>query len=155
MESLQISNFILIGLGIWIALLNIYLFKIMSAYKRLTRGANNQNLSQVLESLISKVQIEEKRLFEIAKEVNKIEEKNKSNFQKYALIRYNPFEDSGGDQSFIAAFLDGNNNGIVLSSLHSRGGTRVYAKQVIEGKATSHQFSKEEKEVVEKATANK
>mgnify|MGYP001581619117 FL=1 len=51
----------------------------------------------------------------------------------------------------MVALLDGANNGIVISSLHSREGTRVYAKSVVGAKAHTHPFSKEEKEVVEKA----
>lgn len=81
-------------------------------------------------------------------------ESKKLYFQKSAFVRYNPFEETGGDQSFIVAILDGNNSGFVISSLHSRNGTRIYAKQISMGKE-SHQLSKEEKEVVEKAARQK
>ncbi len=50
--------------------------------------------------------------------------------QNVALVRYNPFQDTGGDQSFALALLDRHGDGVVLSSLHNRTGTRFYAKPV-------------------------
>lgn len=86
----------------------------------------------------------EGKLFDLTKE-------SLSSVKKVALIRYNPYEDTGGDQSFSAALLKGDGSGIILTSLHSRSGTRVYAKPVIKGKADNFQFSREEEEAVEKA----
>jgi hypothetical protein len=48
--------------------------------------------------------------------------------QHVGLIRFNPFEDVGGDQSFALALLDGEHNGVVISSIYSRNGGRMYAK---------------------------
>ena len=56
-------------------------------------------------------------------------------FQRVGLVRYNPFEDTGGNQSFALALLDAEGNGWVLSSLHARAGTRVYAKAIAGGRA--------------------
>lgn len=152
MENLNLTDYLLIALAIWFAITNIYLFKTISTYKRLTRGNNKLNLEQIITKVIKNQEFSSKRIGEITGEIAKIEDLNKNNFQKFAIIRFNPFEDSGGDQSFVAAFLNDHNSGIVLSSLHSRNGTRVYAKQITNGKASSHQLSKEEKEVIEKAS---
>lgn len=73
------------------------------------------------------------------------------NIQKVGLIRYNPYQDTGGDQSFSLALLNGKGTGLVITSLHTRSGTRVYAKPVIAGKAENYKFSEEEEEVIEKA----
>ena len=54
-------------------------------------------------------------------------------FQRVGLVRYNPFEDTGGNQSFALAMLDAKGDGWVMSSLHARTGTRFYAKAVIAG----------------------
>ena len=51
-------------------------------------------------------------------------------FQRVGLVRYNPFEETGGNQSFALALLDADGDGWVLSSLHARSGTRVYAKAI-------------------------
>lgn len=149
--QLTLTNVLLTVAIIWLALLNLYLFRTVAIYKKVTHGANNLNLEQILEGIFHKVDLSEKRISQLTEEVAKLEMTSKLNLKKHALIRFNPFEDTGGDQSFVAAFLDGENNGIVISSLHTRNGTRVYAKGVSAGKPASHQFSKEEKEVVEKA----
>lgn len=56
-------------------------------------------------------------------------------FQRVGLVRYNPFEETGGNQSFALALLDAAGDGWVLSSLHARAGTRVYAKAIKGGRS--------------------
>ena len=53
--------------------------------------------------------------------------------QHIGLVRYNPFEEAGGDQSFALALLDRLGNGVVISSLHGRTTTRFYVKAVKAG----------------------
>lgn len=150
-ENLSLTDYFLIAAGIWFAALTFFLVKTIGQYKRLTRGAGNLNLDQILAALGKKLDLDEKRIDQLSQEVASLEKQNLLNFQKLELVRFNPFEDTGGDQSFVLALLDRQNNGIVISSLHSRNGTRVYAKPVAGGKPTTHEFSKEEKEVVAKA----
>ncbi len=71
--------------------------------------------------------------------------------QHVGLVRFNPFEDTGSDQSFAIALLDADHTGIVISSLHGRAGTRVFAKPIASGQAT-HALSDEESEALGLAT---
>lgn len=87
---------------------------------------------------------------ELRKEVEKISQSSKTSIQKVGMVRYNPFSDVGGDQSFSIALLDGDNNGIVITSLFSRDGNRVYGK-AIENSGSKYSLSKEEKQAIEKA----
>ena len=147
--------YILAGLIIWLAALSIYLVKTVRHYRRLARGANNLDLGQILDSNFKKIDLLQKSQEQVLGDLAQSQKLNRRNFQKFALVRFNPFEDTGGNQSFAVALLDGENNGLVISSLHSRAGTRVYAKQVAQGGPGEHQFSREEKEVVEKAAQSK
>lgn len=70
--------------------------------------------------------------------------------QQIGVVRFNPFEDTGGDQSFVIALLDGRGSGFVLTSLHGRAGTRVYAKPVEHGQAV-YALSTEEQEAIRRA----
>jgi hypothetical protein len=63
------------------------------------------------------------------------------------MVRFNPFEDTGSDQSFAIALLDDRRDGIVLSSLHGRANTRLFAKPV-EGGSSKHTLSAEEAEAI-------
>jgi len=63
---------------------------------------------------------------------------------KINLIRFNPFDELGGDQSFILCLLDNTNSGVIITSLHNRDSTRVYAKAIKNGKSENLALSKEE-----------
>lgn len=64
---------------------------------------------------------------------------------KINLVRFNPFDEMGGDQSFILCLLDSSDSGVILTSLHSRDITRVYAKTIRNGEGVDTALSKEEK----------
>jgi hypothetical protein len=72
--------------------------------------------------------------------------------QRVGVVRFNPFEDTGGQQSFAVALLDSRGSGFVISSLHSRQTTRVYLKQLAEGRSDL-QLSDEESEAIRRALA--
>lgn len=72
-------------------------------------------------------------------------------FQRVGVVRYNPFEDTGSNQSFALAMLDAQGDGFVLSSLHSRQSTRVFLKQVAGGRVETA-VSDEEAEAIRVAT---
>lgn len=70
--------------------------------------------------------------------------------QRVGLVRFNPFDDTGSDQSFALALLDAGGDGVVLSSLHSRTATRFYAKPVKAGR-TTHALTTEEQQALAQA----
>jgi hypothetical protein len=71
--------------------------------------------------------------------------------QRVSLVRYDAFDDVGGEQSFAVALLDAGGNGVILSSIYTRQDVRMYAKSVTGGQA-SHTLSKEEKQALEAMT---
>lgn len=75
---------------------------------------------------------------------------NKKNFQKIGFIRFNPYGDAGGSISFVVALLDADNNGVVISSLHGRDGTRTYAKE-IKNSVSQSQLTEEEQQAIQQA----
>lgn len=81
----------------------------------------------------NKLQQQEHQTQQINTELQRIHERIDGTIQHTSVIRYNPFRDTGGDQSFAAALLDHRGDGLVISSLHSRTGTRVYAKPIEAG----------------------
>lgn len=72
--------------------------------------------------------------------------------QRIGVVRFNPFEDTGSNQSFVLAMLDARGDGFVLSTLHSRQATRMFLKAVSAGKADSA-VSAEEAEALRLAAA--
>jgi hypothetical protein len=84
--------------------------------------------------------------------VNQLAKQLEGAIQRVGVVRYNPFEDTGSNQSFVLAMLDALGDGFVLSSLHSRQATRMFLKPVTGGKADSA-VSEEENEAIRLAAA--
>lgn len=70
--------------------------------------------------------------------------------QKIGFIRFNPFSETGGNNSFALTLLDRHDNGVIISSLYTREGVRVYGKAIIGG-ASKHPLSQEEKQSLAQA----
>jgi hypothetical protein len=70
--------------------------------------------------------------------------------QHVGLVRFSPFHDTGGDQSFALALLDGRLDGVVVTALHSRSDSRLYAKPV-QGGESSYALTPEERRAMDDA----
>jgi Flp pilus assembly protein TadB len=106
-----------------------------SRLRGITRGAEGSSLEAVLDAHLDKVFAVAGELDELAGRMTALEGAQRKAFQRVGLVRYNPFEETGGNQSFALALLDAAGDGWVLSSLHARSGTRVYAKAIKTGRA--------------------
>ena len=118
----------------------------------LTRGQDGKDLATVLDAHLDKVFAVSGEVDELTVRTAVAEANLRRSFQRIGLVRFNPFEDTGGNQSFALALLDANGDGLVLSSLHSRTGTRVYAKAISGGRSETA-LSDEESEAVRTAMA--
>ena len=136
--------------GVWLIAISIVLYRIFALFNKLTKGAEVIDLKKVLEKVLTQGVKNEKEITELIKRVNAQAEEGKLHIQKVGLIRFNPFKELGGDHSFSLAVLDGEDNGVVITSLHTRDRTRVYMKQVLKGKGDI-ELSEEEKKALSKA----
>ncbi|HNP79526.1 MAG TPA: DUF4446 family protein [Candidatus Pacearchaeota archaeon] len=105
---------------------------------------------QTLEQAIEYIKKLEARIDAMQEDLYKEKEKNNLALRKLGILRYNPFKESGGDQSFSLALLEENDNGFVITSIYTNEGVRVFAKPIIKGES-KYQLSEEEKEVIKKA----
>lgn len=118
----------------------------------ITRGESGKSIEGVLEAHIDKVYAVARGLDEVSARTKALESVMPTAFQRVGLVRYNPFEDTGGNQSFALAMLDAKGDGWILSSLHARQGTRFYAKAVKAGRSETS-LSEEEQAAIKLATA--
>ena len=137
--------------AVWLIILTALFARLMIHYSRLTADVSKKDLISFLNHLISTSEQNMEDLKSLQEKLTVEIKENRKHLQKLGFKRYNPFTDTGGDQSFSAAFLDDNGDGIMISSLHSRENTRLYAKKVEGGKVTSQALSKEEQEVINEA----
>jgi len=129
------------------AIVFIY-FKLQQAqksYHELLSGVRKGNLEDILKQHLTRIETIDKKLTANEENLYRFKDVAKNYIQKVGFKRFNPFHETGGDQSFVLVLLDDHNSGIVLSSYHQRDVTRFYAKYVVRGKP-EHKLSKEEEE---------
>lgn len=149
---LIVSVIVLVVLLVWLLLLTVYVIRLSTHYNRLVADSSKRTLQSILEDLLKDVDVTKKDIATISNKYDTMLKESKIHIQRVGLLRFNPFKDTGGDQSFILALLDGNNTGVVLSGLYSRAGTRWYAKKIVEGKPIEHELSDEEKQAIKQAS---
>ena len=120
----------------------------------LTRGVDGQSLESVFEAHLETVFRVARDLDTLAARATALEMAARRHFDRVGLVRFNPFEDTGGNQSFALALLDESDDGYIVSSLHSRTGTRIYAKAVIGGKSDTS-LSAEEQDAIDEARSKR
>ena len=134
----------------------VWLWRRTSALDRrlagLTRGGDGRSLEAVLDAHLDRVDGVAKDLDDVLARTVVLEGRARKAFSRVGLVRYNPFEETGGNQSFALALLDAEGDGWVLSSLHARSGTRVYAKAIAKGRSEAA-LSEEEAAAIRQATA--
>lgn len=132
---------------IWMLVLTFLYVTSVRHYKKL-KVSDERSLESAINTIFRGLEELHSMFSLVEGRVEVLERKNVRNIQRVFMKRFNPFEETGGNQSFSMALLDANNDGVVLSSLHARSGTRIYAKPVKSGKQTEHELSMEEQEVI-------
>jgi uncharacterized protein DUF4446 len=118
----------------------------------LTRNSDGRSLEAVLDAHLDKVYAVAGELDDLAARSAILESNGRRAIQRVALVRFNPFEETGGNQSFALALTDAAGDGFVVSSLHARSGTRLYAKTIVAGRSDAA-LSAEEAEALRQALA--
>ena len=113
-------------------------------------GKKSETSAELLAEAMRRLNMAEEKIGVLEPRVDTLEAIGKVALQKVGFMRFNPFNDTGGDQSFAVALLDRENNGVVISSLYTREGVRTYAKYIENG-APKHPLSEEEKMVLRQA----
>lgn len=110
----------------------------------------SEDLEKVLANQLKESEKQGKDIKKIFAKIKELTENSQKSFQKIGLVRFNPFKNGGGDQSFSIALLDLKNNGFVITSIYGRDGNRIYAKPVDKGQS-EYSLSGEEREAIKKA----
>lgn len=130
---------------------NIYLSLSLRNIKKRTRsffsGKESKDLEEVIYTQIKNSDKINENINKINKENIQIRENIQKCIQKIGVVRFNPFGEMGGNQSFAIALLDNSFSGVIILSLYSREGVKVYSKQIVEGKS-EYKLTKEEEEAI-------
>ena len=121
--------------------------RLLGQYRYFMTGATGTSLEAVLRDHVAQEGQTADQVHAVDKLARRLEGASVFHLQRLAIVRFNPFRDTGGDQSFAIALADGQGNGIILSSLHARDMTRVYAKPLERWQST-HTLTDEEKKAI-------
>ncbi len=128
--------------ALWVALRN------RRTVRALCAGAQGAALEEVIMHTNEKVRAFDddiQELFTISNTINKHAHRS---IHRVGLVRFNPFRDYSGNQSFALALLNSGGNGVVISSIHTREGTRVYTKEIKKNAPVNNELTEEEKQAI-------
>jgi hypothetical protein len=121
--------------------------RLLGQYQHLMTGTSGGNLEALLHDHVAEVRSVAARAESVDGLARRLEQEATFSLRHLGIVRYNPFHATGGDQSFAIALADLHGNGLVLSSLHARETTRVYAKPLL-GWASTYSLTKEEEQAI-------
>jgi len=133
-----------------VGLLTAEIFRLNGRFRKVLLGKTGRDLEETIETLTKGMENLDSRAEEIENYIIKMDERLRHSIQKVQTIRFNPFKDQGGNQSFSTCFLDEQGNGVVVSSLYSRDKVSVYAKPIIKYQS-EFELSEEERQAIDKA----
>ena len=156
LEELTIALAVVAGVALLCFLLVLILMVRLRKVRReymLLRGESGDNdlLATVGES-VGKARAVEQRINLVTNAQEDLASVGRLAVQRFSVVRYDAFEDMGGQLSFSAALLDDYGDGIVITSINGRTETRTYAKTVRAMKS-HHNLSEEERAAIEAAVS--
>lgn len=147
----QANSLFWIVIILWLSVVSVFLFRMIGHYNRLTRDISERGLKEILEQILKRQQGLATETVRIKSLLENLAQDGELHVQKIGLVRFNPFSDTGGSQSFTLALLDKSDTGLVMTSLYARTGNRWYIKEVREGKGRELELSKEELSAIKRA----
>jgi Protein of unknown function (DUF4446) len=124
--------------------------KLSTRLEKMSIGTDDASLPDMITEVVERLHNAEHRADKIESAVAILQARLPSCVQRVGMVRYDAFDNVGGQQSFSLAMLDAQNNGVVLTSVYSRMDIRVYAKSISNGTA-SHPLSEEEEQALRDA----
>ena len=126
---------LVIAVLVYCVILHIRLGSLKKKYDFFMQGEHGASLERKLSVEVSEIRDAAKGLESLLSEQVAIRNIQSNTLQKIGFIKYNAFENIGNDLSFALTLLDGNNNGICISSIYGRNESRIFSKPFVKGKS--------------------
>lgn len=139
------------------ALVLAYLF--FASLRRVRRaqavviGSGKDDLVDFAVTLQARIDDLHRAVDEVAAGLARVDKRVDATLSRTAVVRYDAFEDLGGQQSASLAVLDASRSGVVITAIQGRDHARIYVKQLDRGRAPVA-LSPEEQQAVERAMAS-
>ncbi|MGH2441773.1 MAG: DUF4446 family protein [Chloroflexota bacterium] len=140
-------------IGVWSLRTYLNTRRLESRLDEILGGFSADNVTQMLTEYLGTVRSTSASVGRMKEEHDRIAHLMPEVIRHVGLVRFSPFHDTGGDQSFTLAMLDGRGDGVVITALHSRSDSRLYAKPLEHG-TSSYSLTAEEREAMNKALSS-
>jgi len=141
---------LIVVLFVMVINVNLKYGRLKSSYQSFMRGKDAKNLEEAIFEKFDELDEIAQLSLKNRQDIKKIREDILDDIQKVGILRYDAFNEMGGNLSFALTLLDGNNSGFILNSMHSREGCYNYIKEIIKGESYI-ELSEEESESLERA----
>ncbi len=137
-------------LSFFIAIILCWILIIEIRLKRIFSGFKAKNMESLIAELTKKTKELEEERKKTELQITSIDKRLAQSIRNIETVRFNPFPQVGGNQSFAMSLLNDEGNGVVISSLYSRDRTSLFAKPIKAGQS-EFELTKEEKNVLKKS----
>ncbi len=144
---------VLLVLFIMLIILLVKYTKIKKRYDKFMKGKNASSLEEDINGAFQDMKALKLNVEKNRKDIRALYKNMEKAFQKVGLIKYDAFNQMGGQLSFSLALLNENNDGFILNSVHSSEGCYSYTKE-IKGGTSNISLSAEEQQALDMATGN-
>ena len=124
--------------------------RLKNSYATFMRGKDGKTLEESMKERFAEVEAILKYTKQNRLDIQKINKKLESTYQKLGIVKYDAFNEMGGKLSFALAMLDDNNNGWIINAMHSRVGCYTYVKEIVKGESYV-ELAEEEAEALDRA----
>lgn len=133
-----------------VVIILLWILMIELRFKKFFAGTKARNLEEMIMLVGKKINELEETQAKIDKHLITVDNRLNKSIREIETVRFNPFVDAGGNQSFAISFMNDEGNGVIMSSLYARDRMSIFAKPIVNGKS-EFELSSEEKEVLEKS----
>lgn len=127
-------------------------FKVRKWRAMFDSDSQPDNLEEVLTSITEKLQMLNSNQTSLEKIVRQNGETLQTAFQYSSVVRFNSGSNDGGNLSFALAILDGQQTGLVITSLHGREHNRIYCKAITQGQPMQPLNEEEQQALIQAVT---
>lgn len=158
--SLSAVAWVALGLGVVVCILvissirlSVKLRKLRNNYMQVMNKGSVDNIEELLMQINERLEQTASESEQQKSRLSNLEAAAKKMKSKVGVHRYNAFGDRGSDLSFSVAIVDESQDGVVLTGIHTRDETYIYAKPLDKGQS-SYALSPEEKEAINRSSGS-
>lgn len=136
---------LLVAFFLWLLGLTVVFYRLLYHYKRIAGRSSGGDILKLIETVLNKEDNILSQIKSLNSEIARLDKHLVKPIQKVGVVRFNPFKESGGDHSFSLSMLNLDEDGFILTGLHTRDRTRFYLKPVSAGESKVELSAEEEK----------